>query len=59
MEIIELFTKIVEHASLKKFSDIHISQSEYPIIRDKTGEIEILKSIQVNDEKIDIAPLEK
>lgn len=42
----ELFYSILEKASEKKYSDIHLNTGSFPIIRNNSGDIEEIQEIK-------------
>ncbi|MCD5385101.1 type IV pilus twitching motility protein PilT [Candidatus Gracilibacteria bacterium] len=54
MKYIELLNAILSYASKENYPDIHINSGQIPKIRDKSGEIEILKSINIDNNDIKI-----
>lgn len=48
----DLFYAILEKASEKKYSDIHLNTGSLPIIRNNSGHIEEIKELQVGEETI-------
>ena len=58
MEIQKVFEMIIKYCYTQKYPDIHLSSHSYPLVRNRSGDIETLTEI-VNEswEKIDLEPL--
>ncbi len=59
MEIQEIFIAILDLASEKKYSDIHLNTASVPIIRNNSGHIEPVKHIPQREEKYILSPLSR
>ena len=58
MEIEKLFEEIVKHCYTQKYPDIHLSSQSYPLIRNRSGDIETLQEvINQNNEKLELQVL--
>ena len=56
MEILEIFSAVLDIAHQKKYSDVHLNTGSYPIIRDASWDIIEVSELQKNGTAI---PLEK
>lgn len=57
MEIQKLFYAILEIASEKKYSDIHLNTSSLPVIRNNSGHIEQISTLQIDESVYNTVPL--
>lgn len=59
METIEIFSKILDVATSKKYSDVHLCSWSYPIIRDNSWDILEISKIQSETWEIELERLDK
>lgn len=57
MEILEVFSSVIDIALSKKYSDIHMNSWSYPVIRDASGDIIEVSQIVKNWENIELSIL--
>lgn len=57
MTIIEIFSAIIDIATQKKYSDIHLNTWSFPIIRDGSGDIIEVSQLSVSGEQVEIPKL--
>jgi len=54
MEILEIFSAVLDIAQQKRYSDIHINTWSYPIIRDSSGDIIEVSELSINWEAVEV-----
>lgn len=57
MNIIEVFSAIIDIATEKRYSDIHMNTGSYPIIRDGSGDIIEISTLKVWESEVSIEPM--
>lgn len=57
MDIIQIFSAVLEIAHKKQYSDVHINTWSLPVIRDSSGDIIEISEIIINEDKVQLTPL--